>query len=387
MEGNLPAIVRPQGQELAISEERAERTRAYALKSKSPRTLKEYQRCWKQYAQWCESVGRNPLPLPAPVHDKGASVEERDELDAAYREAQRTGLATLASYVTWMADGQGTGAPRAVATVMQAVAAIKWFQAAKHCALDYDDPALQMVLQGVRRQISQSRTIRRVDGISAEMLADILDMLDLDNVRDARDAAAMALGWAAARRRSEVVGLDWQERGEGTGVLTIDEKGIHIHLMISKTHQEGEPEYYAVPRESVPKSIAAVENLIRLCGIAPGEPVFRGITNRGNATTGHIYRKTRMTPQTIANIIKARVRQYLKKKHPRWSRDRINAEVAKYSGHSMRVGHITDASERGVPTYKIQNQSGHKDSKMISVYSRVTDKLRDNSLKGVRSGL
>jgi site-specific recombinase XerC len=30
-------------------------------------------------------------------------------------------------------------------------------------------------------------------------------------VIDARDAALLVLGWAAALRRSELVGLDWQE--------------------------------------------------------------------------------------------------------------------------------------------------------------------------------
>lgn len=442
---NLPAILRPEGQEVAISEESATRNKAYALKSKSPRTLKEYQRCWQQFAQWCESVGRNPIPLPEPKHAKGDSIEQREDADAAYRDSQLAALATLATYVTWLADGQGSGTSMAASTINQALSAIKFVQAGKRCKLDYKDPDLQMVIQGARRQASQTRTIRRVQGISSEQLVEILDTLDLDNLRDARDAAVLSLGWAACRRRSEVVGLDWNERGAtkgSTGVLTIDEKGLHIQLMVSKTKQEGEPEYYAVPRDTVPKSVAAVENWVRLCGTHAGDPVFRSLLNMGRPSAskvvgvwrqsderwravspgrngekrrrlgtyateaeaiaaleahlgktalrtagGYTYRDRRMHPQSIAQIVKGRLRQLFKKKHPRWKRDQIEAEVAKYSGHSMRVGHITDAAERGVPAFKIQNQSGHKDSKMISVYSRVTEKFRDNSLRGVRSGL
>jgi len=285
-----------------------------------------------------------------------------------------------------------------------------------------------------------------VQGISAEQLADILEMLDPEIIRNARDAAVLALGWAACRRRSEIVGLDWMERGDtpgSTGVLTVDEKGCHLRLMVSKTRQEGEPEYYVVPRESVPVSVAAIEAWVRVADLKPGSPVFlslratsksgksdvEGVTwdkrdkkwrarlprgadgkskslgaygtkdeavaaleselgrkvRRRSADT--VITQRRMTGQIVAQITKIRLRQWYKLKHPRWSREKIEAEVAQRSGHSLRVGHITDASERGVPAYKIQNQSGHKDGKMIGVYSRSSEKFRDNSLKGVRGGL
>lgn len=438
----VPALLRTDGQELAIPEEAAERNKAFALKSKSERTLKEYARCWRQFEQWCDSVGRNPLPLPKPRHRRGETLEQREEAEAAHRDSQLAVLATLATYVTWLASGQGSGKPQAVSTINQALSAIKFVQNGRKCGLDYTDPDLNLVVQGARRQISQSRVVRRVQGISAEQLADLLGAMDPAVVRDARDAAVLGLGWAGCRRRSELVGLDWMERGTAkgsAGVLTIDEKGCHIQLMVSKTRQEGDPEYYAVPRDSVPVSVAAVENWARLANLQPGQPVFmslRGSGHTAKSDTEHItwdarakkwrarMPKTkkslgafatkdeaiaaleraqgksarqrtpnalitgqRMKGQSVAQIIKGRLRQWIRKKHPRWKAAEVDAEVAKYSGHSMRVGHITDASERGVPTYKIQSQSGHKDGAMISVYSRVSEKFRDNSLRGVRGGL
>jgi integrase len=51
---------------------------------------------------------------------------------------------------------------------------------------------------------------------------------------EARDAALLAVGWAAALRRSELIGLDWQSRGTGTGFVRLDERGLVVTLMASK---------------------------------------------------------------------------------------------------------------------------------------------------------
>ena len=41
----------------------------------------------------------------------------------------------------------------------------------------------------------------------------------------APDAAPLALG-SAAFRRAELIGLDWQKRGDGTGFLQPDDRGF-----------------------------------------------------------------------------------------------------------------------------------------------------------------
>jgi hypothetical protein len=52
-------------------------------------------------------------------------------------------------------------------------------------------------------------------------------------VIDARDAALLVLGWAAALRRSELVGLDWQKLGAGSGYVEILERGLVVTLPTS----------------------------------------------------------------------------------------------------------------------------------------------------------
>jgi integrase len=55
-----------------------------------------------------------------------------------------------------------------------------------------------------------------------------------------RDRALLALGWAAAMRRSELVALAVEDVETVPG-------GIHVHIRKSKTDQEGAGQVIAVP--------------------------------------------------------------------------------------------------------------------------------------------
>ena len=45
----------------------------------------------------------------------------------------------------------------------------------------------------------------------------------------------------------------------------------------------------------------------------------------------------------------------------------------KISGHSLRIGSITQARMNGVPTHEIMAQSGHKTTQMIDRYTKLTN--------------
>jgi len=65
-------------------------------------------------------------------------------------------------------------------------------------------------------------------------LRDLIAGLDpASSVIDARDAALLVLGWAAALRRSELAGLDWRELGSGTGFVQIVDRGFVVTLPTS----------------------------------------------------------------------------------------------------------------------------------------------------------
>lgn len=422
MDSSSTALTRSSSQrsDLALPVDIVEQAREFAVNSRSERTQREYERCWRQFETWCDKMGQQPLP---------ATVQ------------------TIIAYVTDLAaNGGPKGKPLSASSIQQALSAMTLRHSMVGAPTEaFSAPILKEVLKGIRRKIAQTRNVRRVRPLMEAQLADLLEMLRPDVLLEARDAAILGLGFGAARRRSELASLDYMERGadsDARGVLIVDDRGLTIKLAVSKTNQEGAEEEYVVPRMAAPRICQAVENWITRAGIRKGEPVFRPITARGyskkklsgypgvtwrpesekwQAVVRHdgklryvgqyatpaeahaaICQLTgqkpqqpftlqvadrRIHPNDIANIVKARVKQLLQAQggKKRVKSDEIDAIVAQFSGHSMRSGHVTSASDRGVPTHHIKAATGHKSDAMIGVYSRISDKTRNSSLKG--SGL
>lgn len=432
------ALVPHKGSQIATLESLADKARDFAEQAHSESTRKRYGQCWAKFTGWCDSNGLNPLPA-AP--------------------------GTIAAFVTWLADGQRGAGKRgtryaeghvlANSSINQQMAAIKYFhRMAGHPLRDtMDNPALRQVLDGVRRTIGQSRTIRRVKPIDAKTLRDIIESLRPTVLREARDAAILAVGFGGCRRRSEVVGLDYMQRGKGKdkgrGTLSIEDRGVVIRLAVSKTNQAGDQEEYVIPTQHARLLVDTTKNWIDLAGIKPGEAVFRGIPATGNsknqqsgykgihsyqhrsgkvqwaatapgkngkrkhiayfddAREAHLARckvtgekpqqpfdasrllaDKRLDVDQVAVIIKKRYADWLRsqvgrKKLRAEDIEAISAKVAEMSSHSMRVGHITTAAELGIPAHQIQLASGHKTPAMISLYTRVSDKVAKSSLKGM----
>lgn len=395
----------------------------FAVNSRSERTRKEYARCWRQYCDWCEAHGLLPLP---------ATVE------------------TLTLYVTSLAtQGGPKGKPLSASSIDQALSALRAAHSMKGASLEpFASPVLRETLKGVRRKIASERTIRRVAPLLEQQLSELLDILRPNVLREARDAAVLALGFGAARRRSELIALDYKTKGDVPGcrgVLSVDERGITIKLMVSKTNQEGAEEQYLLPRMMVPRLCAAVENWLEVGGIEEGTPVFRRVNNvnytsgprsgyigvtwhehRGengkwqahakvdgkrkflglfdDAREAHLaickatgskphkpydgaVRMDRMTGKAVAQLVKSRIADLLRARtgKKRAKPEEIARAIADYSGHSMRAGLVTSAADRGVSPHHIKAVTGHKSTQMIDLYSRAGNAARNPTLKG--SGL
>jgi hypothetical protein len=88
-----------------------------------------------------------------------------------------------------------------------------------------------------------------------------------------KSALLLALGFAGALRRSELVGLDWKEQGSGDGVVTRDERGIVLTLLRTKGGK-GEPEAVIVLCQDMPTACEALERWAKTANLQPGEPGF-----------------------------------------------------------------------------------------------------------------
>ena len=416
-------------------------------------TRKLYEICWGKFVSWCDTNGVSPLPAPPGV---------------------------LIAYVTWLAKGQEGAGKRgrrwndghvvSNSYIGSTLAAIKYMHRmhgyplseAMRAAMESTDhpdrqawAEFQRLLKGTRRTLAQMRPIRRVAPITAAQLRDMIEMLRPHVLKEARDAAVLAVGFGACRRRSEVVSLNYETRDpkdtDCRGILTIDEtKGVIVKLLVSKTNQTGAEEEYIIPKSHARLLFDTIKAWIDKAGIKAGDPVFpsykagarhslsrmqsgypgvywyeskggkgqwaasvrtgKSKTFLGlfgdDARAAHLaicektgaepsepfdpahYLHGRMAASEVASIIKTRYADLLRsrmgrKKLREEDIQAIAAEVAKVSGHSMRVGHITSAAEAGILPHHIMLASGHKTPGMISLYTRVTDKIGKSSLKGL----
>jgi site-specific recombinase XerD len=155
--------------------------RSYRGQAKAANTIRAYTSDWNQFEGWCDERGLEPLP--------------------ARPEAVATYLAALAM------------AGKAESTIGRHLAAIGW----KHRQEGQVVPTLRderMVigdtLAGIRRD-QRARPSRKKAAVTAKKLAEMIASAEGEGTRSIRDRAVLALGLAAALRRSELVGLELRD--------------------------------------------------------------------------------------------------------------------------------------------------------------------------------
>lgn len=313
------------------------RADTYARASKSDRTWRQYASVWKHFEAWCSEYGHTPLPASTP---------------------------TLRAYVAWLAD-QG----RTVATIHAYLAAI----ATRHSGIGQtiDRAALRNDIKGIRRL--KPRKTRQVKPLVATDLRALMTDFGDDNAA-VRDRLLFALGFAGALRRSELVGLDWKVAGAGDGYISLEERGLVITLLRTKT-TGGEPVEIIVPCEDMPTACDALGRWAVIASLKPGEPLFREVIKGGEIGT------QRLTDRSVARIIKRRVRQRaLEFGRPESEANELAEAV---SGHSLRAGYCTAAAMAGMPEWKIRRRSRHRTAEMVARYVRAAEEWTDSGLKGV----
>jgi integrase len=323
-------------------------TRDFIVASRSENTRRAYAKAWAAFETWCGQHNRQPLP------------------------------ASLETIAAWMTDlvNHGTpanpGQPVSPATLNAYLAAVVVVHRLKGHAIDRKSPLIADVWKGIAR--TKRRAPRQARPLLAAELNDMLGRFDPAIAADVRDAALISLGWAAALRRSELVGLDWREHGAGDGFVALDPQGLHLTLIRSKASQD-KPETVVVPSADMPEAIARVKAWAALVRLEPGTPLFRPIDQRG------IIGKSRLTDRSVARIIKGRVHEIALRRG--LSSAEADALAARFSGHSLRAGYATAAAGADMPQYRIQQHTRHKTAEMVARYVREADKWTRSGLKGV----
>jgi integrase len=253
-----------------------------------------------------------------------------------------------------------------------ALAAIKSAHRERGLRFDGADPDLQRAMRGAHRMAVREQ--KQAAPLRPALLAEILKCLG-DSDLDLRDGAMLATLYMLALRRSELVGIDYQCRGDGLAVMHMSAEGIELQLLQSKTAQAGSVKV-AIDRSHNPRGFAALERWIGAAGIEPGTPLFRSIAPRGGIGG-------RITADGVHRAVKACVRRY----HLATGADVATATqlAHRYSGHSGRVGFVVAAKEAGAADTDIAETSRHKSLTMIKRYGQAAEqrKRAPHRLKGV----
>jgi integrase len=335
------------GAEIALPTSLVERAKDYMAEALSERTREAYSRWWRVFAGWCDRHGRQALPASP---------------------------GTVAAWLTALADGTDTGRPLARASINQALAAVTLAHRNAGHAFDRKHRVISMTWSGISRVKAMTEVERQAAPVVSADVRDLLAMLRTERNIGRRNAALLSLGWGAALRRSELVGLDWEQLGTGTGFVRIDERGILITLARSKASQD-KAETVVIPRADLPEACDALEAWAQRASLQPGEPIFRNVNNR------HVIAAERLTAQSVSRIVKKAMRDLAR------SRGKTKAEakelVRRFSGHSLRAGYATSAAAADVPALRIQQHTRHKSADMVARYVRESDKWSKSGLKGV----
>jgi site-specific recombinase XerD len=301
----------------ALSTAEIDATMAYAEAEKAAATRAAYASDWRDFAAWCATRGATPLPAHVGI---------------------------VLAYLSWLAS---TG--RKASTIGRRAAAIGH----RHMLAGHEPPTSQegarAVLRGIRRTIGAAKAGKTP--VTADILTAMLRLCP-PTLAGARDRALLALGFAGAFRRSELVALEVAD-------LTEAPDGLRVRIRRSKTDQEGEGAEIAIPRGYRLRPVEAVQAWLVAAEISDG-PLFRPVLKGG-----------RIQPEPLSAFSAAQiVKRYA---------DRAGLDPAAYAGHSLRSGFLTSAAESGASILKMMEVSRHKSVDVLRGYVRRADLFREHA--------
>ena len=241
----------------------------------------------------------------------------------------------------------------AVATLARRLASIGKAHTAQSLPSPTDSQLVRATLRGIRRL--QGSAQRQVAPAVKE---DVLYMIDgLLGTKGIRDKALLLIGFAGAFRRSELVAI-------AAADIEQAKQGLIVNLIRSTTDKDGKGRKVAIPyARGAVCPVLALQHWLEVAGITQG-PIFRAVNRHGTISDAAL------TPQAVALIVKERAQA-------------VGLDASKYSGHSLRAGLVTSASQAGVSSWKIRAQTGHKSDAMLARYIRDANIFVDNAAGAV----
>lgn len=301
---------------------------AYAQKEKSDNSLRAYKFGWRKFNTWLDEHGY---------------TLKQDESHVAL---------LVGMFLTDMAQKR----------LLKYKSLAAYYAAIKHhiyetMRIDLDHPEVKKAMKGVRHELKQPPT--KKEGLKAKHVSAVLSSMQAsDRLIDLRDRALLLIGFSAALRRSELVGIDLEH-------ITYDPEGISIYIPYSKTDQSGRGHHVEIPKKAntLHCPLNALQVWLKASDINSG-PIFRPITK------GKIILPQRLSDKSVALIIKKRAYYFFDSKEA-------------IAGHSLRRGFVLTAMEADVPALVIMNQTRHASLSTLKDYAADKKNYKTNALHSI----
>jgi integrase len=269
---------------------------------RAPRTIDAYRADWVDFEAWCGVRGVSAMPATSEVI--AAYVDE-----LATRRRSSTVQRRLAAIRAAHLDA-GLGEPTDAPAVGAAMARAKWRQ----------------------RHAATATTPVTVDALRA------MSRALPDSAAGARDRAVILVGYGAALRPSELVGLRVDD-------LACTPAGLRLVTAQRRV---------TIPFGSAPElcAVAAWTRWIATTGLADG-PAFRAV-DRCDAVG-----REALGEKAIGRII-------------RRAATAAGLDPSRYTGLSLRRGMIGAAAENGASQRQIMVQTGHRSRRLVDTYIAAT---------------
>jgi integrase len=222
-------------------------------------------------------------------------------------------------------------------------------------------PLVKKTLSGVLH--IHGKPAEKAPPLSIEQLSLIISHLQSrGSLSDWRNSALLQTGFLGALRRSELVALQWEQ-------ITFVPEGIEILIARSKTDQIGEGQVCAIPYGNIILCpVTALQKWQEASQIKTG-PIFRRLFKNDQISDKPL------TPQSINLIIKSLALEcHLPK-------------AEQYSGHSLRRGFATAASQKGASLGAIMRQGRWKHEGTVQGYIEEGKRFDANAAGAILDNL
>ena len=332
-------------------------------KSKAKNTQDKYEGDWLKFIDYCKDKYKcSPLDV--------------DDLDSAY--------ALTANYMDWLHEDPEakilkgssnipgrekinnnpySSTAYKASTIQRILASITYKYRLNGFQFDRKNPNIAETISAIVRNEKNLKS-----GQAKEILKDDLVKIieaipkNDDDFRNIRDKALILMGFYSFCRRSELLGMKFEH-------LNFGDDGIQVLIPFSKTDQSGEGRMIFLPKTNDDYCpVNALYNWLEVARIDSG-PLFYKINKSNNIEKYTLNQKNIKMSLTDTHFV-----LMLKKRAGAADLE----DCDKISGHSLRIGAITQARMNGVPTHEIMAQSGHKTTQMIDRYTKLSN-IRETS--------